>query len=419
MRVIHAAPDAPPVNVYASGSILAGLENVDYQEGSETIEVDAGSYDVRVEAVIPGGNMDVINETLLLEQDTLYNVFAIDTVAQDVEPLILANPITAVSAGNARVQIVHVAPNAPAVDIYVTTPGDDITTAQPLVTADFRDFTGQTEVAAGDYQVRITLAGATEVIYDSGTLSLTDGADLVVAATQSVAAGGSPVTLLIIDDAGAGQVLDVNSGSDLRVVHGIADAPAVDVIANNEIVLFDGPQFTQFSEYINIGAASYTIDVVADADNNIVAIDDAPVTLESGKIYTAIANNTLANADLDLVTDMPRSVATEAKVRIIHAASAAGAVDLYITSDGGIIAVEPSFVNIDYSTGALTDTGYVSLAAGDYVVTVTATGSKEAVIETPVLSLDGGGVYTAIAVNGEADMPPQLITLDDLAGPSI
>ena len=49
VRVIHASPDAPEVNVYAADAILAGLENVDYQVASPWITVDEGSYDIRVE----------------------------------------------------------------------------------------------------------------------------------------------------------------------------------------------------------------------------------------------------------------------------------------------------------------------------------------------------------------------------------
>ncbi len=417
VRVIHAAPDAPLVNVYANDQVLGGLENVDYQVASGLIEVQPNTYDVRVEAIVPGGNVDVISASLTLEADMVYNVFAIDTVADGVEPLLVANADTAVSAGNARVQVVHAAPNAPTVDIYVTAPDDDLMAAQPTATASFKDFTGQLEVPAGDYRIRITAAGMTDVLYDSGTVNLADGADLVVAATQSVAAGDAPVTLLAIGENGATPLLDANSGAELRVVHGIADAPPVDVIANDSVTLFNGPGFLEYSDYINVAADSYTIDVVATADNSVVAIDDAPVTLDAGMFYTAIANNTLASPDLDLLVDMPRSVATESRVRIIHASQAAGPVDIYVTADGDISAVEPAFAEVPYNTGTLAETGYVSLAPGDYVVSVTAPGSKDAVIETPVLTLAAGGIYTAIAVDGMDSNPPQLITLDDLAAP--
>ncbi|MDC0603584.1 DUF4397 domain-containing protein [Aliiglaciecola sp.] len=414
LRIIHTSPDAPVVNVYANDAILAGLENVDYQVGSADIVIDEGDYAVRVEAVVPGGNLDVIDATLTFEGNTTYNVFAVDTVADGVEALIVSNADTAVTAGSARVQVVHAAPNAPAVDIYVTAPGADLAAEQPVATADYKDFTGQLEVPAGDYQIRITLAGMTDVVYDSGTVNLPDGADLVIAATQNVATGESPVTLLAIGATGASKIFDKNTGSSIRVVHAIADAPAVDVIANNALTLFDGPAFKVASDYVNVAADDYLIDVVVDADNSVIAIDDAEITLEEGRFYTAIANNVLASPDLDLLTDMPRAVATESRVRIIHSSPATGDVDIYVTADGEIADVDPTFAAVPYNTDVLAETGYVSLAAGDYVVSVTGAGSKDKAIDTGVLTLLAGGVYTAIAVDGDSvGDGPQLITLDD------
>ncbi len=419
LRIIHAAPDAPEVNVFAGSTVLAGLENVDYQVSSPTIRTDAATYAVRVEAIVPGGNIDVISASLTLDAETLYNVFAIDTVADEVEALIVSNPITDVTSGNARVQVVHAAPNAPTVDIYVTAPMDDIDAAQPLATASFKDFTGQVEVAAGDYRIRITPAGSKDVVYDSGTINLPDGADLVVAATQNVNAGDSPVTLLAIDDSGSTKIFDANTGAELRVVHAIADAPPVDVIANDAITLFDGPGFLQFSDYLNVAADTYSIDVAADADNSIIPIENVDVTLETGMFYTAIANNLLATPELDLLVDMPRAVATEAQVRIFHASQAAGDVDIYVTPDGMIDNVEPTFAAVSYETGELSETGYVSLAEGSYFVTVTGAGSKTAAIETGELMLEAGKIYTAIAVDGNSpNEAPQLITLDDLVAPA-
>jgi len=133
-------------------------------------------------------------------------------------------------------QIVHAASMAPMVDIYVTAPDTDITAEQPLVTAEFTDATDLIQVPAGDYQIPITPAGETTVVYDSGTVNLTDGADLLIAATNNVGTGDSPVTLLAADGDGSFKIWDAEAGAAIRVVHGISDAPAVDVVANNEVV---------------------------------------------------------------------------------------------------------------------------------------------------------------------------------------
>lgn len=415
VRVVHASADAPTVNILANGAVLNGLSGVDYQQASGLFSVGAAEYELAVEANTPAGGAQVLSLTASLEGEMVYNVIAAGSVAAgNLEALVVANQQSEVTAGNARVQVVHAARNAPTVDIYVTAPDAALDAAQPLVTLGYSENTGYVEVPAGDYRVRVTAVGSKVVAYDSGTLPLGDGADLLVAATTNVATGTSPISLLINDGTNTSVALDADSPAHIRAIHGVADAPAVDVVANNALVLFDGAPFLGVTGYAAVPADDYLIDIRADADESIVPIDDAPVTLEAGVFYTALANNSLANIDLDLIVDMPRSIATAAQVRIFHASEATPAVDIYVTADGDIADVEPAFSNVMYMTAALAETGYVELAAGSYVVTVTPTGTKDAAIETGVLNLEAGNIYTAFAVNGNmAGDAPQLILADD------
>lgn len=411
LRFIHAAYDAPRVNITYGNQTL---DNIDYQGASAWIEVDSGSYPVSVEANLPGDNADVISETLLLNEDMTYSVLAVGSVADtSIEPLVVSNTLSDVTAGNVRVQVVHAASTAPTVDVYVTAPMADIEVEQPLATAAYKDATGQVEVPAGSYQIRLTPAGSKTVVYDSGEVELAAGADLLVIATTNTGTGSSPVSLLASDGTDSFILWDVNSKADIRVVHAVPDAPAVDVIANNALNLFDGVAFPDVTAYLSVDANTYLIDVAVDSDNSIVAIDDAQITLEKGKFYTAFANSELATIGLDLVTDMPRPIATAAKVRIFHAAPSAGNVDIYVTPDGDIANVEPAFAGVAFTTPMLSETGYVELAAGDYIVTVTAAGTKTVAIETGILGLEVNKVYTAIAI--DSDNGPTLLTADNLA----
>jgi hypothetical protein len=419
LRIIHAVPDAPTVNIYAGAAVLAGLENVDYQVASSWITLDEGSYSVRVEANVPSETVDVIPSTsLALEGEKSYSILAVGLAADTtIEPLVVVSDRSSVTSGNVRVNIVHAAPSAPTVDIYVTVPDADIEVEAPLATASFKDSTGQVEVAGGDYQIRITVAGTKNVVFDSGTVTLPADADLLVVATQNTGTGSSPVTLLVSDGTNFFNIWDINSKAYVRVIHAVSDAPAVDVIANDAITLFDGIGYPDVTAYIAVDAGDYTIDVAVDGDESTVALNDAAISVESGKFYTAIANSDLASIALDVVVDVPRPIATAAKVRIFHASPDASTVDIYVTADGDISSASPAFAGVPFSA-PLSETGYVELAAGDYVVTVTGAGSKDAAIETGVLSLEVNKVYTAIAIDGlMADDGPTLITTDDLAAP--
>jgi hypothetical protein len=98
-----------------------------------------------------------------------------------------------------------------------------------------------------------------------------------------------------------------------------------------------------------------------------------------------------------ILTDDPRRVATEAKVRIVHGASnpAAALVDIYVTAVGAGIDVDPTLPGVAYKA----NTGFLGLPAGvDYDVTVTIAGTKDIAIGPATLPvLNAGGIYTAIA----------------------
>ncbi|MFC3120252.1 DUF4397 domain-containing protein [Agaribacter flavus] len=418
VRVIHASPDAPAVNILANGAAVEALAGLDYQAASGLLSLDAGEYTFVVDALLPGDQTaSVITVEAMLEGEKEYNVLAVGDTAS-IEALLVVNDNTDVTEGNVRAQVVHAAPDAPTVDVYVTAVDADIEAEQPLATLAFKDFTPQVEIAAGDYQIRITPAGTKTVVFDSGSVTLSAGADLLISATENVATGMSPVKLLVADGSSSSKIMDVNTPAEVRAIHGIADAPAVDVLAlpfdAAGVLLFDGAPFKGVTDYLAVEATDYILTVVADADNNVVAIDDVNLSLEAGVRYTALANNTLANADLDTIIDDGRRVATAALVRIFHASQATPGVDIYVTADGEIDNVDPAFTNVEYSTDMLAETGYVSLAAGDYVVTVTPTGTKTKAIETGVLSLEVNKIYTAIAVDGDmAGDAPQLILADD------
>ena len=142
VRVIHAASDAPLVNITANDAILNNLESIDYQVASGRFEVETGTYDIGVTAILPGDDAEVLQADVTLEADTNYDVFAVGSVADDSLMLLpVTSTETPVTAGNAQVQIVHAASAAPTVDIYVTAPDAALADEQPLVTAEFTDAT--------------------------------------------------------------------------------------------------------------------------------------------------------------------------------------------------------------------------------------------------------------------------------------
>ena len=195
VRVVHASPDAPAVDVLVDDA--AALSNVDYLTASDYVELADGAHNVKVNAA--GTSTTVIDADVDLADGTDYTVIA-SGLLEAIQPIVLEDDNSTPAAGTARVRAIHGAPSAPAVDVYVTAPGADLEAASPaLSNVAFGDVADYLEVPAGDYQVRVTPAGTKTVVIDSGALTLTSG-QVRTAIAVDAPGGGAPFDLLILVD---------------------------------------------------------------------------------------------------------------------------------------------------------------------------------------------------------------------------
>lgn len=425
LRALHASPDAPAVNIRVGGTEV--LSGVDYAQGSGFLPVGENTR-VEVEAIVPGGNAVVIDESLSLEFSTQYTVIAAGRVADPVAALVIGNPADeAITAGSLRVQVVHAAPAAPAVDVYVTAPEADLAgSAKVNATAlAYTQYTQRVEVPAGTYRIRVTPAGdASVVVYDSGSVPLAADADLLIAAVANTGPGSSPIELVALDGTGSSTLMDAETPASVVAVHASPDAPAVDVLADDQatptiesLALATNVAFPSACRIPAVPApGSYSVSITPAGNPGVVALqfDLAPEKAdELTAIVTGYLSATPAIDAIALGEDL-RSIATEAKLRVTHASPGTAAVDLYLLADGADLnAAEPSFAAVPFGA----DTGMLSIAPGTYDVYVTPAGDKSiAAIEVQDLALAGGAVLDVIArdaANDGSEGPlPQLIVVD-------
>ena len=413
LRVTHASPDAPAVNVYIDGS--AALEGVEFKQSSGLIEVEEpGTIEVEVRGLLPDGSeVPVIGPVdLTLEEGARTDVIAFGALFDEAGDLgISAKVLDPVDIeediADVRVSVMHAAPQVGKVDIYVTAPGDNLADGSPI-SAGFGDAAGPVAIEADtDYQIRITPEGSSDVVFDSGSVNFGPGTELVLIAVENTyKVGDSPVTLVAAGPDGAGEVVDVDTGASVRVVHNSADTPAVDVLVDGSVVL-DAVAFPTASSYSDIEApaGTYNVVVAADADNSIAPID-VDLTLEATRSYTAIAIGSFAENTIEaiLTEDDRRNIATAAVVEIIHGSYLVAAeipVDIYLTEDGVIADAEPAISGLAYKES----TGQLALTPDDYWITVTAAGDKSVVAfdSGANVSLEGGVNYTVIARDPSAE----------------
>jgi hypothetical protein len=390
VRIVHASPDAPAVDVLINNQ--SRLTNVPYK-ASALLNLAPGVTNIKVNAA--GTTNTVIDASPNLLANTRYTVLAINTLAAPIEALVVDDPTTAVANNQVRVRVAHLAPAVPAVDVYVTAPGAALA-APTLGNVPFKQVSNALTVPQGDYRIRITAAGQAAVVYDSGTVPLAGGSDLLIGAVQE-AASVSPVSLLVMPRSGnSSSIFDARA--QVAVTHASPDTPAVDVLVNNAAVApLSNVSFPTTSAFLTLDSGSTNVKVRA-TGATLTPID-TDVTLSPNTFYRAFARGYLSppagNANtigLQAYTvDRTAPPAGNARLRVIHLSPNAPAVDI-------IAGTARPITNLAY----LGASDYLPLPAGNYTFGVAPAGGA-AIFTTPSLTLAAGRIYTAVAVG---TLPP-------------
>jgi len=113
IRVLHAVPNAPAVDVYVNEKKIG--TNLTYREFSEYVTLPAGQYSLQI---FPAGQKDspVIQKNVNIPAGSIYTVVASGTLP-NIELVSVPEPRADIPQGMTYVRFAHFSPNAPNVDV--------------------------------------------------------------------------------------------------------------------------------------------------------------------------------------------------------------------------------------------------------------------------------------------------------------
>jgi hypothetical protein len=196
VRVVHASPDAPNVDVWVDGETV--LTDVPFGAVSDYLTVPAGTYNIQVTAT--GDTTPVIEADLEFAGGTSTTIAAYGLLA-DITAAVFADDTT-IADGQAKLRAIHLSPSAPAsVDIAVqggdvVVPGLAYPEASDYLTLDPGDYPLEIR-AAGDpaaaLQFDVTLEANTN--YTAFAMDAEGGVQVIPAVdAQGEPAGEAPTT---------------------------------------------------------------------------------------------------------------------------------------------------------------------------------------------------------------------------------
>lgn len=153
VRILHASPDAPAVDIYANDQPL--VKNLKYKEFTEYLDVPAGAYSIKV---YPAGTKSkaVINTNLNLNSETISTVAAVGKVS-DIQLLPINDPILPKEPSKTYVRFAHLSPNTPAVDITLP---DGTVVFQDV---SFKEVTEYAAIDPGRYTLQARPTGSSDI----------------------------------------------------------------------------------------------------------------------------------------------------------------------------------------------------------------------------------------------------------------
>ncbi|NIV11005.1 MAG: DUF4397 domain-containing protein, partial [Aliifodinibius sp.] len=283
IRVLHAAPDAPAVDVKLnSGSGPGVFSNAAFKDITDYVEVDGGNYTF---VITPTGSTAevVVFDPITVSNGTVYTVVAhgtldnTDNVPFAVRVFIDNDPGDAfadLTTATANVLVTHASPDAPGVDLLV----DDIVVNSSALT--FPNNTGYLSVDAGSRNIKVNASGTSTTVINAD-LTLDANTAYSVFAVNTLA---NIEALVLEDDLTA----PASGNARVRFVHLSPDAPAVDITLTDGTVIFGNKSFKEATDFAGLSAGTYDLQVRL-AGSNTVVLNLPGIMLEDGKIYTVFA----------------------------------------------------------------------------------------------------------------------------------
>ena len=200
VRVLHASPDAPAVDVYLDDVKVEALTNVPFGTISGYLDIPAGNHNVKVYATGTTTGA-VIDANVTVASGSRYTIAATNAVASITAQVI--EDVPAPDCAGAQIRVIHFSADAPAVDVATTgaAPADAVVKALAYPNA-----TGYLSLPAGSYDLEVRLAGTATValqLPDVAVEACTSYSVFAVGSVANPAVGGKALQVVVAVDATA------------------------------------------------------------------------------------------------------------------------------------------------------------------------------------------------------------------------
>jgi hypothetical protein len=387
MRVINVIPNAGgPLNVtfdnqpFANGLAFEGMTA--YQP------IDVGAREVQI--AVAGSSTNVIDLIPTFLADNAYTFVAFGAVGTASGTVVNDTLTVDPGAGMFALRVINGASNNAGIDVYVTSPGEDLNTVSPSIAGvGYATTSAFVNLPVGNRQIRVTAANSKQVIYDAPAQSFAERAQIEAIVYSRGSSTLVNVAFLNIDDTGTGSIGN-SQLARFKVING-SMAGSLSVFVDQDLALSNIP-YAAASSYQTINAGSRVL-TIESASTPGAALLTLPATFPSAT-DTAIAITGPAgalSATLYSEPNFPPAV-NRARVRFINSTVDVAALDVFINFSRQVTALPMNTVSPGIEVAA------DPTAGTSYEFDFNVSGSSQPALQLPGVVLLGGQLYTIYVV---------------------
>lgn len=391
VRFLHAVPGAPAVDVYLDGALV--MSALSFGEVTPHLKVTGGDHQVALRVSGSAADATPLIEVAVPLVPSLAFIVVVQGTPQALEAALYEDVLDPIDPGLARLTAINAIADAPPLDLLTAEGG-------PLLQGvGYGTQFGTVNIGAGARSlVLVPAGGAVEsAIVTIGDVSMVSGMLYTFVALGTLEGDTAPSALVL-----ATPINGAENTVRVRVAHASPDAPAVDVYANDTL-LVPSLSLGQMTGHMALPAGTYTLAVrpagspVAD-----VPVASSEVTLDpSTPAVTVAAVGEVGAGTLVLQTfaDQVAGIQPEqARLAVINAVPGA-TVDVSVADESG------TALAAALETGAQSST--VDVPAGEFMILVGIKGVEAPVdLVVPAETYFGGVYYTVLVFGGGAAAVP-------------
>ncbi|MBN2303858.1 MAG: DUF4397 domain-containing protein [Anaerolineae bacterium] len=408
VRFLHAVPGAPDVDVYFDGALVAS--GLSYGSVTPHLNVPGGEHQVALRQGGTGAGSPVLIEVPVpLVPDLAFMVVAQGSPSA-LQAALYEDILDELEPGMARLTAINAIADSPSLDMLTSAGG-------PLLQGvSYGAQFGTVNIGSSlQNLVMVPAGGAVEsAVAQAGQVSLQSGTMYTFVALGTLDGAVAP-SVLTLETPVNGSAESVQ----VRIAHGSPDAPAVDVYAN-DLLIVPSLALGEMSGHIPLPAGSYTL-ALRPAGQPLASdpVATAVVTLEaSTPALTIAATGNVGDGTLAL-TAFPDGVANiapnMARIAVINAVPGSTASVMLVDAAQTVLAN-------DLAVGQ--QSAAVDVAVGEQMLTVRVTVADAPVdLIVPAQDYFGGMYYNVLVYGGGPDALPFdarvagteiLVTIDSL-----